>query len=205
MRWWRRINWTKVSTAVGVVLGIGTLAFTGIATYYQALMADDALKQSRDDSEKDAKSQASLITFWQVTESPAGGVVYIQNRSPDVIVHPWLYISGSRKGEPEPSVGVQLNVPVLPPCSRLTFPVDTVKKMAKRSKQGLLGDSSTYWNVAAIEFTDIEGRRWYRDYSGPRKGVVATSDDFPTVKVWGALFDPSIEMKSARAPACEQK
>ncbi|MFC8257470.1 hypothetical protein ACFUNF_07455 [Streptomyces sp. NPDC057291] len=203
--WWRRIDWTKAATAVGVVLGIGTLAFTGIATYYQARVANDALEKSRDDAEKDAKSQASRITLWQVSESPTTGMIHIQNRSPDPVVNPWLYIAGSDNRKPLPTFGAQLQIPVLPPCSHLTFPLESVAKRLGNAK-GTPKVGPIYWNVAAIKFSDVEGRNWYRNFKGPHDDRVSLpASDFPEVKMWHALLGSAIEIKSERAPACEEK
>ena len=45
-RWWERDNWAQIGTVVAVLVGAGTLLFTGIATLFQARVAEDQLEQS---------------------------------------------------------------------------------------------------------------------------------------------------------------
>ncbi len=46
------IPWVHVGAVAGAIAAIGGVIFTGVATYYSALVASDQLQQSRDDAEQ---------------------------------------------------------------------------------------------------------------------------------------------------------
>lgn len=87
---WRRIPWVHVGTVAGAVAAIGTVLFTGIATYYSAKIGSDQLDQSREDAERKARSQAEQVSFYVGGEGGAEDL-HIVNRSPDPIYSPGVF------------------------------------------------------------------------------------------------------------------
>lgn len=60
----KRIPWVHIGTVAGAVAAIGSLTFTGVATYYGAVVAQQQLDQARGDDEKQVRDQAARVTFW---------------------------------------------------------------------------------------------------------------------------------------------
>ncbi|MDQ1018902.1 hypothetical protein [Streptomyces afghaniensis] len=58
----RRISWVHIGTVVGAVAAIGSLVFTGGATYYGAVVAQQQLEQAREDNEQRVQ-EAARVTF----------------------------------------------------------------------------------------------------------------------------------------------
>lgn len=65
-------------------MAAGGLAFTAVLTYWDVRTADDQLAQSREDQEKAAQKQASLVRSW-VEQQPGGLIRVLENRSTDPI------------------------------------------------------------------------------------------------------------------------
>jgi hypothetical protein len=107
---------------VGVFAGIGSLIFTGLATYYSAAVAQDQLQQSQEGADRQARSQAERVNFW-ITKEIGKSVLHIVNRSPDPVGGAFFEyaVLANLKG-PAPSGGyARLIVGVLPPCSDTTY------------------------------------------------------------------------------------
>ncbi|WP_338684693.1 hypothetical protein QD712_29785 [Streptomyces acidiscabies] len=152
-----------IGTVIGVVSAIGSLLFTGIATYYGAVIAQQQVDQSRDDSEKDARSQAERVTFWIeedfATEDRA---LHLVNRSLDAVTEGDVLLNTTYKGK-----GYELILPdiSLPPCAEAIFKNAEMGALIARNAVGQVDLKDTGWDVGLFGFTDNAGQRWVRSPS----------------------------------------
>ncbi|MFJ8085474.1 hypothetical protein ACIQ6Y_33460 [Streptomyces sp. NPDC096205] len=178
---WRRVDWARGATVVGVVAGIGTLLFTGIATYYGAMVSRDQLAQSREDAEKRDRAQAARITTW-VDYGEDGGIrLHLMNRSPDPVSYVDMYFD-AKVGDwnhTKLAVSYSLSLPSVPPCSdlaldpddwmyripegRATFP-DSHRVPLRREDGWRPQPTPDSIEVYYLTFADREGTTWQRDH-----------------------------------------
>jgi hypothetical protein len=156
------------------VLGIGTLALTGIATYYQARVSADQLAQSREATEQGSKSQAARISSWVDSGDARSYEINIMNRSPDpvtgVFVGMWLGKApvGDIPGDDDIEEGAMylLPLPSLRPCSVITVSAAGLRYRFDGDRADRTFDfvDSVKWKaeVVAIVFTDANGVEWVR-------------------------------------------
>ncbi|MEV0176318.1 hypothetical protein AB0I00_35040 [Streptomyces sp. NPDC050803] len=166
--WWLRIDWTRWGAVVGVVAGIGTLLFTGVATYYGARVSADQLAQSRESAERQSRDQATRISFW-IDRTPTGEArVHLMNRSPDPVTGVVLDFS-VEVARPNSQIVVRdrvsFSVELLsaPPCSEMVFD----EREMKYKDDGMedwteLPDPILAINVEFVFFTDRDGVLWAR-------------------------------------------
>ncbi|WP_371621501.1 hypothetical protein OG245_00245 [Streptomyces sp. NBC_01116] len=114
--------------------GIGTLMFTGVATYYGAMVSRNQLEQSREDAESKRLDQASRVGTW-VEYAPDGGIrLHLANPTPDPVLSIEMVIQATvqgRDGDPfyasdiEEKVDLRVDYSLrpfdLPPCSKMIF------------------------------------------------------------------------------------
>ncbi|WP_189176135.1 hypothetical protein [Streptomyces lasiicapitis] len=149
--------------------------FTGIATYYSARTAEDQLKQSREETDESARSQASRVTFYgDVEEDLKSHQYYIVNRSADPVskLNVMLEASVERKeeGTAEPQREhryLVLGIWSIPPCSRIVLRSVNLAIDPAREGNGTVARSTViipgqYFKADRIYFTDSGGRRWKR-------------------------------------------
>ncbi|MGD6749156.1 hypothetical protein [Streptomyces sp. BH105] len=157
------------------MIGIGTLAFTGVATYFSALVAGDQLDQSREVEETKAKEQASKVTTWR---DPKGKRLHLQNRNPEPVSDVGLAVdymdSHMRK------ITYWIYYPDIPPCSdtvhdfndaryrrvstwpqaRIIGSLPRASEIAERDWKKA-GPPGAFLNTR-LEFLDPEGSQWVR-------------------------------------------
>lgn len=158
MSWYRKSDWTRHTAVLAAVVAAASLAFTAWGTYKAAQVADDQLAQSREDSEKDERAQASRISWWE-DEDPY--YLVIENRSLDPA---WGYVdfdNGGGPGEATKDRGAHsLALGVLPPCTRREIPGTAVTDQIRKEQHA---DSYTLIDIA---FTDADGKQWLRYPAG---------------------------------------
>ncbi|MEU0786499.1 hypothetical protein ABZ341_33595 [Streptomyces sp. NPDC006173] len=103
---------------IGAIVAIGGLIFTGVATYYSAVVARQQLDQVKEDRQEQGRAQASRVTTW--ADGRGVGTLHIANRSPDPVSDVTLILDVSTNPESW-GVKVAMNLWVLPPCSDLTL------------------------------------------------------------------------------------
>ncbi|NUV61714.1 hypothetical protein [Streptomyces sp. CAI-85] len=165
-RWYRRFDWNRVAAIAGVALGIGTLAFTGIATYYQAEVSADQLAQSKEDAADKAKSQAERIALWVEYNSLGEPVVRVMNRSPDPVTSVVISV-GIRKAKNDDKEykAFYLPVPSLRPCSILPVELNNVRYRqtgVKKSYTFPAAEGPYQVRADAVDFVDSHGQVWFR-------------------------------------------
>lgn len=163
-RWYRRFDWNRAATIVGVVLGIATLAFTGVATYYQAKVSADQLSQSKEDAADKAKSQAERIALWVEYNSLGEPVVRVMNRSPDPVTSV-VIIMGVRNNDAAEFRVFYLPIPSLRPCSILPVELSNVRyRQLNGEKVYTFPAAGGPYEVRAdaVDFVDSHGQVWFR-------------------------------------------
>uniref|UniRef100_A0AAU1I9I2 Uncharacterized protein n=1 Tax=Streptomyces sp. NBC_00180 TaxID=2903632 RepID=A0AAU1I9I2_9ACTN len=177
-RWWRRIPWIAICTVLTALIGIASLAFTGVATFYGAEVAKDQLDQSREQADEETRWQASRVTYWidAASRTPS---VHIMNRSPDPVsqVSMAFFV---RLPDGEQNLLFPVAVGELPPCSELVISMSALRysKGTAWNKESwyfpvagrttsLVADQSVphgawFDGVPRFDFVDREGVDWNR-------------------------------------------
>ncbi|WP_406229260.1 hypothetical protein [Streptomyces anthocyanicus] len=162
--WWRRIDWTKTATVVGVAAGIGSLLFTGVATYYGAVVSQAQLEQSREDSERQVRGQAMRVTYWIDKDSEGVHQLHVVNRSLDPVNHVnvdlMVRLPPIEEG-PHKWAKYQMQAVDLAPCSELLVPWDSLSYQEERNGEWKKQPDVDVARVTFI-FDDRDGRPWVR-------------------------------------------
>ncbi|MFI6494768.1 hypothetical protein [Streptomyces sp. NPDC050564] len=171
-RWWRRIPWKKWGTAAGVLGAIGTLAFTGVATYYQASVSKDQLKQSKADTKRAIRNQGMHITYWTDRGPDGSQNFHVMNSSPDPVINvivsfavaivPEKPDSQPRKGESLPAFMFEADLPGLAPCSALVFTAGMLTYRDAHGRNRVRPPDNWPLFGRGIQFTDSAGQTWLR-------------------------------------------
>ncbi|MFJ9026503.1 hypothetical protein ACIRPU_42150 [Streptomyces sp. NPDC102259] len=170
-RWWKRIPWVMLGTVISVIVGIGSLAFTGVATFYGALVAQDQLEQSRETAKQASREQAMRVTYWADREQDEPMKLHIMNRSPDPVTNVYLAVEILLKDESNKRLEVPdhmyadrvLLYDVLPsvgPCTELVIDPGALRY---GKKPRALPTSQVYIEARWIFFRDRDGMSWRRD------------------------------------------
>ncbi|MCQ4206437.1 hypothetical protein [Streptomyces longispororuber] len=156
---------------LGAAAAIGGLVFTAVATYFNAVVAQDQLMQSQADAERDRRGQAMRVSYW--TENPVADTLrlHIMNRSPDPVtgVSLGLYVekvvpddASKRVKEPRRYGDLYVELPNLAPCSEtiLTPALLRWQEFDKSGKRELPSDGivSMQW----MGFVDRDSHEWLR-------------------------------------------
>ncbi|MER5949521.1 hypothetical protein ABT127_26065 [Streptomyces sp. NPDC001904] len=164
--WLLGLPWTTIGTVVGAMAAIGGLIFSGVATYYSAVVAQQQLEQTREDSEKEDRSQAARVNFW--TEEPAKGseqTLHLMNRSLDPVTDITALLWG------DSDAGIQLEV--LPPCSELDLKLSELTQAIDGGRIKLpSGEFSIF-----MQYTDSDGKLWERSQTELTEGDEEDSED----------------------------
>ncbi|WP_330355505.1 hypothetical protein [Streptomyces chartreusis] len=163
-RWWQKVPWISIGTVVTVIIGIGSLAFTGVATYYGAQVSKDQLEQSREESEREARSQATKVSFWFEGQGTKDPVLHVLNRSPDPVTHPTVAFVAdifATKDTPDTLALGNINLDVLPPCSLLTVRSQQLRTRAM-GESAKMPDTYLWLSQTYMIFVDRDGRSWGR-------------------------------------------
>ncbi|WP_143665004.1 hypothetical protein [Streptomyces sp. TLI_55] len=155
---------------IGVVAAIGGLIFSGIATYYGALVSADQLDQTREAAQTAARDQANHISFW--TEDEGRAVTFhVQNRSPDPVPSIYLMVAGwgtvhAEGLPPDENAYVYWirTAPPVPPCAELVFTTKGLSATMVRLRPLAMGKVDAVkpeW-FAALRFADRDGQTWER-------------------------------------------
>lgn len=137
--------------------------FTGVATYYGALVSRDQLEQSRDEIQREARDQASRVSYWTEfrhgTDKPVKRL-HVMNRSPDPVTEVqsllWTRPNDGR---------TVLELPTLAPCSETIIDV-TLWTDDSDQDAGLGRIPGSRPAARFLVFRDRDGVRWKRDEAG---------------------------------------
>lgn len=160
-----QVDWTKVGTIIAVPVAIGTLLFTGVATFYQAMVSRDQLEQSQEEAERAARAQATRLSFWfDVGGSTRDQRLHLMNGSPDPVTDVDVVLEDlDAEGKARAKYRVYLGVVSLAPCSELIVPRKSIEIADGPDRELDL------FRILEMRFTDNDGVRWKRAKSGPRR------------------------------------
>lgn len=163
---WRHLDWTKVATIAGVVAGIGSLLFTGVATYFGAEVSQDQLAQSREDAERADRAQAQRVSWWEDRNLDGSlRALYVMNRSPDPVTNLSIQFIVARHAE-QRWYPASLRQASLAPCTVVTIkPEDVTWRSASKSKMHSTARESLD-GVYELQFWDSDGQLWSREPEG---------------------------------------
>ncbi|GLX49026.1 hypothetical protein Shyhy01_19760 [Streptomyces hygroscopicus subsp. hygroscopicus] len=166
-RGWQRFPWATTATALGVIAAIVGLFFNGIATYYGAKVSADQLKQSREDSDRQARQQAGRITFWIEDENEVGATrnIHVVNRSPDAVSEMSLAFSVELFGKNYRKPFV-LTLDTLRPCAEAIYKPGDLGVYLGSGGAAKTELSGTGWGPWYLEFLDSNGKAWMRSHVG---------------------------------------
>lgn len=184
------IDWVKWGTLLSTSVAALGLLLTAIATYWSVQTANDQLEQSVEDSEKESRQQAALVSVWDITKRGGSGVGVIVNRSLDPIYHGQVNFSiadsGSEASDRRDKFAISLGT--VPPCSRIELTPDFMKKAGPY--KGSMLHAQVF--IEALTFADAKGKSWARtperlEEAGPPGKYPIGSRRFLASNEFGAL------------------
>ncbi|MGW3422611.1 hypothetical protein [Streptomyces phaeochromogenes] len=163
-----RVDWARLGTIVAIIAGIGTLLFTGVATYYGAEISKDQLRQSQEDAEQESRDQAMRISFWVERDER----IHVVNRSSDPVSAVFVtfdaWSSGRRLSLGPKNMGISrvhfLELyQYVPPCSEIVIAKEEMRfENRQTSKWEQLPDRRVLFYEMSVQFVDHDGRKWVR-------------------------------------------
>jgi hypothetical protein len=198
------VPWLHIGTTIGAIAAIGGLLFTGITAMYGAAVARDQLAQSREDSERSKREQASRVSYWVENDETR---LHVMNRSLDPIQNVIVYFMAGLWDYGVTPVAYAVALRSIPPCSEVLFERQNLrwrqpKKTERLEARGPLVDRpeeiSEYHKLTKprtlrltnLLFADRDGFRWARSESGRLQTQeplydwdVTTQDPLPKILV----------------------
>ncbi|MGW6487139.1 hypothetical protein [Streptomyces sp. NPDC055056] len=181
---------------------IGGLWASAVATYWSQQTARDQLQQSRDDAEKDERAQAVAVSAWY-EGIDSQWTVHVLNRSPDPVPALKVTFSGRvvfekfngylPKGKWE-RAWLTVETSRLAPCTELIYSPRQISHTWTRYPEERV-ERPTFQvflsGIDSTEFTDREGRNWWRDRTELKRG----SPPWRPAPQWenGTIDDPVVK------------
>ncbi|MFI9780453.1 hypothetical protein ACIHCV_38230 [Streptomyces sp. NPDC051956] len=157
-RWYQRSDWARHTAVLAAVVAAVSLAITAWGTYKSAQVADDQLAQSKEDGEKEERSQAVRISMWGDKK-----VSVVANRSLDPV---WtaFFLSDKQRRERHDNSVTYVFVGVVPPCTAVTVPKSVT--FARATSFAAPPGPHTDWIFVGLHFMGNDGQPWVRWNSG---------------------------------------
>ncbi|MER8237556.1 hypothetical protein [Streptomyces sp. NPDC094049] len=156
------LKWCTIITAITVAIGIIFQAFLTFWTIRSSdwgiRVAQDQLEQSREDSDKEARKQARMVSIWN-----EDGDTVIVNRSPDVIYDVDLDYTVTWLGSVRRGYIYEVSIPFVPPCGLTRVKWEAVTEGSWTPDHGKV--PKTIWRSGS-RFVDADGVRWLRKFDG---------------------------------------
>ncbi|MGV9509302.1 hypothetical protein ACWDQZ_27255 [Streptomyces tendae] len=171
-----------------------SLAVTAWGTYKSALVADDQLKQSREEDENSQQAQASRFAAWVERDK-----LVIANRNLDP-VGGYLFVSYGPKSSARPTVVTYVDLGIVPPCTAVRLPTEVIYARADVSSKY----TGTGRRIAGLHFTTSDGQSW--DRWNRKGGELTSTADVPPPQHSGANPDDRglMDHKEAKISALAQ-
>lgn len=157
-RWYQRSDWARHTAVLAAVVAAVSLAITAWGTYKSAQVADDQLAQSKEDGEKEARSQAVRVSMWG-----DGKVSVVANRSLDPVWAAFFLNDEQRREKHDDSV-TYVFVGVVPPCTAVSVPKAVTFAKATRFTEP--SGPRTGWIFQGLHFMGNDGQAWVRWNNG---------------------------------------
>ncbi|MET9387612.1 hypothetical protein ABZY09_43040 [Streptomyces sp. NPDC002928] len=164
--------------------------FTAVATYYSAAVSQDQLHQSREDAERERRSQAVRVSYW--TEDPIAHAMrlHLMNRSPDPVtgVSVGLYVQKGESGDDldeEPGYGdLYADLPNMPPCSEMLIKSESLRWHVPDGTTTRKLPADARVTIQWMGFVDRDSNEWLRQdgellpfFENPPSGVTKVKVD----------------------------
>ncbi|WP_344599060.1 hypothetical protein [Streptomyces violaceusniger] len=191
-----------MGTALAAVAAIGGLWAQAVASYWSQQTAKDQLSQSKEESVRQMRDQASKVTFW--VEHPAGRrenvKLHVLNRSPDPVSEVQIVLRVFRRdvapdGEHHLPEGEEeelwvLDLANLGPCAETVYLAPKMRleqiprnHIASLDEWPKLSDQFS-WKVGSMYFVDSSGRGWIRTAKGLDERSSSPVGDLLTNIIW---------------------
>lgn len=155
---------TVTGTVIAIVAGIAGLWFQAVATYWSQQTSRDQLQQSKEDSEREKREQATKVNFWREGEiRTSAQTIHVVNRSPDPITSVFLDLVVM---DDHPDVYANFES-AIPPCTEMVFSTSGMQAHRYFTKGSKAVGGR--WYVSDIVFGDRDGQTWKRTVSGLTK------------------------------------
>jgi hypothetical protein len=174
---------------LAAVVAAASLAVTAWGTYKSAQVADDQLSQSREDSQKERRSQAARLTGWIDTR-----YLVVANRSLDPVLVT-MYLSSEQQRAADPKAVVYLYVGNLPPCTAARIPHALISSSASKRYSG------KGWAVQGLHFRTSDGTSWMRVPTGELTEAVPVPWEKIKDRGLGLIFDK--QSKQSELTGCK--
>lgn len=152
--WYQRADWSKHTAVIAAAVAALGLGVTAWGTLMSARVAEDQLKESKEQRTERSKEQAGRVTFWQEPE-----VTVVANRSLDPAD---VYLKISSVGGSHAVSDVKY-LGTIPPCIRLSLPAKKLLEVLSDEKSA--PDLSSVY-VSMIYLSDTYGKKWQRSSYG---------------------------------------
>ncbi|WP_331753557.1 hypothetical protein OIA45_40710 (plasmid) [Streptomyces chartreusis] len=224
--WFRRIDWAHLGTVVAIIAGIGTLLFTGVSTFYGALVAQDQLEQSKleaqdrikqskldskqaaeeakqaaEEAQREARRQAILVSFWEDGTNSDPSRVHAVNRSPDPVQGAIVTLLLANKFDAEKRK-IALWIGSIKPCSETIIRPSSIRW--KRADPGPWEEVSPgeYLEPFSINCRDRQGVRWLRDQRRLLQLFKTSDPDDETYEIEGLYAEVTGDLPVTPVPRC---
>ncbi|WP_159107691.1 hypothetical protein [Streptomyces ardesiacus] len=194
VRWYQRADLAKHTAVLAALVAAISLAITAWGTYKSAQVADDQLKQSREEDENSQQAQASRFTAWVERDK-----IVIANRNLDP-VSGYIFVSYGKKASGRPAVVTYVDLGVVPPCTAVRLPREVVYARADASSKY----TGIARRIAGLHFTTSDGQSW--DRWNRKGGELTSTADVPPPQHFGAVPDDKglMDHKEAKISALTQ-
>ena len=152
---------------VGAAVAIATLLFTGIATYFQAEVAQEQLNESRGEAAQQHRSQAAEVTYWSDTDLPThvgASKVHVMNRSADPVAYVYLNFEIQLTDDDDRFLDVHTIASSIPPCTEVTY--DPTHLQSPQNHQPFDAARGRPVIPVSLSFQDANGTDWNRSSHG---------------------------------------
>lgn len=156
----RKAKWAHIITIAGTGLAalaaIGGLWAQAVTSYWSQQTAKDQLGQSKKDSERDMRDQASKVTFWlEYPSSGAGPELHVLNRSLDPVTDAYMEIRRFKVGL------YAMVLRDLGPCTEFVFDSPKMELLPIDGK-GVVSFAENCAEFRNLAFVDSNGKAWER-------------------------------------------
>jgi hypothetical protein len=189
----RQVGWahgiTVTGTALAAVAAIGGLWAQAVTSYWTQQTAEDQLSQSKDESMRKVRDQASKVTYWGGGGSafewggtgtlPSSGegssALHVLNRSPDPIPLANIAIHITQKDSPDTGVLSTetwvVSLSNIPPCTHIEYPESALQLgFISDGSPSTLSDTIGVWSPVSMHFVDTRGKEWNRTRTSLKEG-----------------------------------
>ncbi|WP_143136432.1 hypothetical protein [Streptomyces sp. ok210] len=129
-----------------------------MVSYYGILATNEQLRQAKEDSTKEEREQASMVTAW--LDPNDRGTVVMANRSLDPVSVATMHLHPEKYHARTLAIDLMVGVGSMAPCTSYVFKIGDLKRVPKLRR--MLTDANLL-DIGYFIFTDSTGQDWIRD------------------------------------------